>query len=81
MSEPGEARRAASPVLSVLMLVIGTILVLPGLCSGYFALLAIGSPNDPYLSALTVLWLVCFAVAAVGIALIVWSVRRLQRTG
>jgi hypothetical protein len=60
------------------MLIAGIILVLPGLCSGYFALLAIGSPRDPYLSALTVLWLICFAVASVGVLLIVWAVRRLQ---
>jgi hypothetical protein len=78
MSEPREPRRAPSAALSILMLVVGIILVLPGLCSGFFALLAIGSPHDPYLSGLTVLWLICFAVAAVGIALVVWAVRRLR---
>ena len=77
MSDPGEVPGAASRVLSTVMLLLGIILVLPGLCAGFFAVVAIFSPRDPYLSGLGPLWLLCFAVAAGGIALIVWALRRL----
>jgi FtsH-binding integral membrane protein len=80
MSDPGEAPSAASRVLSAVMLLFGIILVLPGLCAGYFAVIVIFSPGNPYLSGLGPLWVICFAIAAAGIALIVWGLRRLQRT-
>jgi hypothetical protein len=79
MSEPGEPRSTPSSGLSVLMLVVGIILVLPGLCSGFFAVVTIGSPSGPYRSALIGLWLICFTVAGVSVVLIAWAVRRLQR--
>ncbi len=79
MSDPGGAPSTSSRVLSALMTVVGVILVLPGLCSAYFAVQAIGSPRDPYLSMFIPIWLTSFAVAGGGSALIWWAARRLSR--
>ena len=54
------------------MLVIGAILVLPGVCSLLF-MIGMASElarGDPYVQAFAGLWVVCFFISAVGIALI-----------
>jgi membrane protein implicated in regulation of membrane protease activity len=64
----------------IAMILIGIVLLLPGLCS---LILAVGSisewrSSDPILRALIGLWVVCFIVSGVGIALI-WLARRNAR--
>jgi hypothetical protein len=78
MSEPDNP----SPTLQhtggeIAMILIGVVLLLPGLCS---LVLALGSMSewrsgDPILQALMGLWVLCLAVSGVGIALI-WLARR-----
>ncbi|HVZ51126.1 MAG TPA: hypothetical protein VG986_04115 [Pseudolabrys sp.] len=60
--------------LSILMVVAGIVLLLPGLCALVFSVFALsGGGGD---SGLLGLWLLCFAVSAGGIALIVFAFRR-----
>ena len=83
MSEPDNP--PPSPMLQhtggeIAMILIGVVLLLPGLCS---LVLALGSmsewrSSDPILQALAVLWALCFVVSGVGIALI-WLARRNAR--
>ena len=56
----------------ITMLVVGTILLLPGLCSLLF-MIGMASEvarGDPYVGAIAGLWIICFFISAVGIALI-----------
>ena len=62
--------------VTALLIGIGILMLLPGFCAGFFAVTASLSPRNPYLSGLGTLWIICFAVAAGGIALIWWAVRR-----
>jgi hypothetical protein len=61
------------------MIVAGIILLLPGLCAGFFVILFLRDwqpgqgPIDPQFLGL---WFVCFAIAAGGVALISWAVLR-----
>jgi hypothetical protein len=64
----------------IAMILIGVVLLLPGLCS---LVLALGSMSewrsgDAILQALIGLWVICFIVSGVGIALI-WLARRNAR--
>jgi hypothetical protein len=54
------------------MLLVGVILLLPGLCSLLFMLTMISEIGigGPIGEAIIVLWIVCFFVSAIGIALI-----------
>jgi Mn2+/Fe2+ NRAMP family transporter len=62
----------------------GVIFLLPGLCSLF---LAVGSMADrikkgyfdPILQSLVPLWLICFAISAAGIVMIVVARRRARR--
>jgi hypothetical protein len=54
------------PLLTVLMVIIGIILLLPGVCSLVFLALAGGSGGE-----LWGLWMVCFVISFGGIALLV----------
>ena len=81
MSEPDNP----SPILQhtggeIAMILIGVVLLLPGLCSLVLALGSISEwrSNDPILQALMGLWALCFVVSGVGIALI-WLARRKAR--
>ena len=58
------------PLLSALMVILGIILLLPGICSLIFLSMAGGAGGD-----LWGLWLACFVVAAGGIALLVAAAR------
>ena len=83
MSEPNNP--PPSPTLQhtggeIAMILIGVVLLLPGLCS---LVLAIGSipewrSGDPILQAIATLWVLCFAVSGGGVALI-WLARRNAR--
>ena len=83
MSEPDNP--PPSPTLQhtggeIAMILIGVVLLLPGLCS---LVLALGSMSewrsgDAILQALIGLWVICFIVSGVGIALI-WLARRNAR--
>jgi divalent metal cation (Fe/Co/Zn/Cd) transporter len=68
--------RPASIGVSILLFVIGVILLLPGLCALFFMGLG-GGGTEPIF---VVLWLICFGIAAGGIALIVHAVRRQRRS-
>jgi uncharacterized membrane protein HdeD (DUF308 family) len=64
----------------IAMILIGFVLLLPGLCSLVLALGSISEwrSSDPILQALIGLWVLCFVVSGVGIALI-WLARRNAR--
>ena len=56
----------------IAMLVIGTILLLPGVCSLLF-MIGMASDvarGDPYVGAVVGLWIICFLISAGGVALI-----------
>jgi len=63
------------PILTVLMVIVGAILLLPGVCAAFFVIAggfgSIGS-EDAWLIGL---WLVCFLIAAAGVWLIVRAFR------
>jgi len=69
--DPSSERRSAAA--TVLSLLIGVVLLLPGLCSLWF-MVALGSPFDA--GPLMGLWLVCVAISIGGIVLIVQALRR-----
>jgi hypothetical protein len=80
MSEP---RHPPSPDpgragwLTGLMILIGVVLLLPGICAGVFVVDYVSTPKRAPLDSLIVqLWLVSFAIAAGGIGLIWWALRR-----
>ncbi|TMJ01884.1 MAG: hypothetical protein E6G97_13670 [Alphaproteobacteria bacterium] len=63
----------------------GICFLFPGACSLYFIIaLTIekrGNPfSDPYVRIFAVLWVICFAIAAVGVAMIVAARRRPRRS-
>jgi hypothetical protein len=56
----------------IAMTVVGVILLLPGLCSLFF-IVSMASEirtSDPIVQAIISLWIVCFVVSAIGVALI-----------
>ena len=74
MSDPGAVPTTQPRYTGgqIAMLVIGVILLLPGLCSLFF-LIAMASDlarGDPYIGAVVVLWIICFLISAGGVALI-----------
>ena len=71
-------RSTASGCGAVIMILVGAVLLLPGLCSLAFMGVAItASPGDILKDPpILVLWLFCFVVAGGGILLIVAAVRR-----
>ena len=63
----------------------GICFLLPGACSLYFIItLTIekrGNPfSDPYVQIFAVVWVICFAIAALGVAMIVAARRRPRRS-
>jgi hypothetical protein len=67
---PPPPRRSRHPLLTVAMVLIGLILLLPGLCAIVFTG-AIGSGG----SALVALWLVCILISGGGVLLVVKAFR------
>jgi len=83
MSDPGPARAGRSPLVSVLLGLIGIILVLPGLCSLLFSvvwlrsmLLEAGSRPGEFDGVALVIMLTCAAIGAVGVGVIIFAIRR-----
>jgi hypothetical protein len=70
--EPGGRRR--NPIFQVLMVIVGIILLLPGLCSVIFIIFVASNPKQLFVSGalnfLVPLWIVSFAITAVGIFLL-----------
>ena len=63
---PGPPGTRPSPVVSVLLTIVGAILLLPGLCS----LALIGDVLRGDTSGLIGIWLVCLAISFCGIVMI-----------
>ena len=72
-SETAPPRRHLGPVLMVLLVLIGIVLLLPGLCSLAFIVASAGSSSSS--SPLPLLWLLTFGIAAGGIVLIRYAVK------
>jgi len=65
----------------IAMTVIGVILLLPGLCSLLFAIgmapeMGRSAFRDPIAQAIITLWVICLAVSALGIVMIVAARKR-----
>jgi lipopolysaccharide export LptBFGC system permease protein LptF len=66
-TDPASPRRRRDIVTTIVMVVFGIILLLPGVCSLFF-MSAMGSGSG---GPLVVLWVICFVISAGGIALLV----------
>lgn len=69
-SPPPESPRYTGGQIA--MMVIGVLLLLPGLCSLFFMISSASEirPSDPIVQMIIAVWLVCFMISAVGIFLI-----------
>jgi hypothetical protein len=71
-----------NPWVTALLMLIGLILLLPGLCSVFASVIWIrglvfeGYHPGPYDSAALSILLTCFAIGAVGVGVIVYATRR-----
>jgi hypothetical protein len=63
-----------NPFLTTLMVILGVILLLPGVCAVFFILTG-GLPSSGDMSLLGPLWLVCFLIAFGGVMLLRQSFR------
>ena len=68
---PPAVRRRRHPFITFLMVVIGIVTLLPGLCALIFMAMMPGGGD----SALALLWLVCLATSAGGLFLIIRALR------
>ena len=84
MSETGDARPPASRgslLANGVMMFFGACFLLPGLCSLY-VIVALGieergSPfSHPYAPAFAIVWVLCFAISAIGVWMIVAARKR-----
>ncbi len=68
----------------IAMLVIGSLMLLPGLCSILFVIQMLENIErvwlDPFTQMVMILWAVCFTISALGVALIVTARRRARRS-
>jgi hypothetical protein len=84
MSAPETPAPRPAPKFSggqIAMIIVGLILLLPGVCSLVFVA-GMASEirlHDPIAQMIMVLWAICFAVSAVGILLIVLARKRRAR--
>ena len=62
--------------LSVLLALLGIVLMLPGVCSLVFVVAFVGGGGAPNPGSIVGIWMLSFLLAAAGIALIVWAIRR-----
>jgi hypothetical protein len=74
--QPRGPTRGRNPWLTALLILIGVVLLLPGLCSLIFSAILIGSGGSGNSAEYVPLLLFCFLVGAGGVALIVFAVRR-----
>jgi hypothetical protein len=68
----------------IVMVLFGILFLLPGLCSLFFVVGSLADwiskgHADPYLEPFVVLWAICFAISAAGIAMIVVARKRAQK--
>jgi hypothetical protein len=76
MSDPSQLPgRPRSNAWAIFLILLGAILLLPGLCAVGF-MIAIAVFNPRFMGEFPPLWLVCFAIAGGGIALIRLGLRR-----
>ena len=73
LPESAPPRRHLGAVLMVLLVLIGIILLLPGLCSLVFMGLSVGSSSSS--SPLPLLWVFTFGIAFGGVMLIRYAVK------
>ena len=75
-SQPSAPAPRRNPWVTALLILVGVILLLPGLCSLIFGaiLISSGGPGDN--SEFLPLLLFCFMVGVGGVALIVFAIRR-----
>jgi len=60
------------------MILVGVILLLPGVCAGVFVVMSLSGPGGFSDPGFVQLWFACFLIAAGGIAMIWVAVRRLR---
>lgn len=85
MTEPGPQPRGSRPTaLTIVMVVVGVLLLLPGLCAIFFAgsmfvsdgaALVRDFGRDPIMNLILFVWAVCFGVSLFGI----WLLRAARR--
>ena len=74
--QPPAPGRRVDPVLTVLLLLGGIILLLPGLCSLVAIAIIVGDGLGDIPGSVFLLWIFCFALTAWGISLIRYAVRK-----
>jgi hypothetical protein len=83
MSEPDRAAPADPPRYTggqIALTLFGAILLLPGLCSLVVMVSMVPwNLNDPFLSLVVTLWIVCFVISAAGVAMIYGARKRARR--
>ena len=76
-TRPGGPTPGRNPWVTALLILVGLVLLLPGLCSLVFSTMLLTDPGgfgrDPGILALL---LFCFAVGVGGVILIVFAIRR-----
>jgi hypothetical protein len=60
------------------MILVGVVLLLPGVCAGFFMVAMSRTPAGLHNSGLAGFWVISFAITAGGIALIWRAIRRLR---
>ena len=83
-----EQQRRPVSALNVVMIVVGALLLLPGLCALFFVAQTIATEDvvrlatrDPYFQIAMVVWAVCLAITLIGVLLIWYAARRHRRQG
>jgi len=72
MDQPDSARPRRPPVLTLLMVLFGVLLLLPGACAVFFM---VGMGPSGSNSAIGLLWIICLLIAAGGVWLLVRAFR------
>ena len=83
-----EQQRRPVSALNVVMIVVGALLLLPGLCVLFFVAQTIATEDvvrlatrDPYFQIVLVVWAIGLAITLVGVLLIRYAMRRHRRQG
>lgn len=81
---PPAPRERGYTLATGVMMFFGICFLFPGACSLYFIIaLAMekrGNPlSDPYVQLFAILWVICFVITTIGIAMIVAARRRARR--
>jgi uncharacterized membrane protein len=72
---PTPPRQPRSAVVTVLLLIVGLLLLAPGVCAFVFIPEYTSSPN-PVPGSIMQAWIISFIISAGGIALLVYAFRR-----